>query len=132
MKKKNKHIMKVARTGKAYVSRPAYIKPRDLQSIEDTPDDECKEMLDMRCQFNLDRTGHPFHHMAADGTVVTPDSIISYLLSRIPVDDQEYVTNMWHQHIKPDHMKAVPVDEHWYDKHPVTTEDLDGTSGRFK
>ena len=45
------------------------------------------------------------------------------------MDDQEYITNMWQQYIKPDALPAVPVDLDWYKKYPITKEDLDGTSG---
>jgi hypothetical protein len=119
MKKKNRHIMKVARTGEIHeMEYMAYGTP-GLVMKEDIPDDEFRRELDKRCQLNLDRTGHPFRHMAADGTVVTPDPAVSYLLSRIPMDDQEYITEMWQQYIKPDAMPAIPVDENWYTKHPI-------------
>jgi hypothetical protein len=135
MKKKNKHIMKVARTGETHeimhVYPENYADLKNVRSIEDLHDDECRNVLDQRCQSNLEETGHPFRHKAADGTVVTPDPTVSYLLSRIPMDDQEYIMNMWQQYIKPDALPAVPVDENWYKKHPITPEDLNGTSGRF-
>jgi hypothetical protein len=41
-----------------------------FRTIEYLPDSECRKFLDMRAQSNLDVTGHPFRHMAADGTVV--------------------------------------------------------------
>src|SRR5947208_11197034 len=96
---KNLHRMKVVRTGEEhemeYIPTAEMLRnPTLVHSLalkEDTPDEECRLALDQRCQINLDRTGNPFHHMAADGTIVTPDPTISYYLSRIPMDDQEYI-----------------------------------------
>ena len=139
MKKKNKHMLKVARTGETHEITSLTTLCRAVEAVknlnmifrEDVPDDECRKILDTLCQINLDDTGHPFHHKTADGTIVTPDPEISYFLGRIPMDDQEYITNMWQQYIKPDALPAVPVDFDWYKKYPITKEDLDGTSGRF-
>ncbi len=134
MKKKNQHRMKVVRTGEEHaIEHLPFTSKAAAQAVgrEDLPDDECRLVLDARCQSNLDATGNPFHHKAADGTVVTPDPAISYLLSRIPMDDQEYIMQMWQQYIRPGALPAVPVDKDWYKKHPITRADLDGSSGRF-
>lgn len=134
MKKKNRHLMKIARTGETREMVQVRPTPENIHSFqmkEDTPDDQCRLALDSRCQHNLNKTGHPFRHKAADGTIVTPDPTISYYLGRLPMDDQEYIMNMWQQYIKPDALLAVPVDLDWYKKHPITIEDLNGTSGRF-
>ena len=78
IKKKNQHRMKVVRTGEEHT--PESMSTAEMfrmmkagtvfRTIEDLPDSECRKFLDMRAQSNLDVKGHPFRHMAADGTVV--------------------------------------------------------------
>ncbi len=107
-------------------------RPLDAPLLRDLSDSARKDALDIRCHDNVDTTGQPFHHRAADGTIVEPDPTVEYLLSRLPLDDRDFVKQHWEQFIKPDALPAVPVDLDWYEKYPITRDDLEGRSGRFK
>jgi hypothetical protein len=88
-------------------------------------------VLDIRCQDNVDTTGHPFHHRAVDGTIVEPDPTVEYLLSRLPLDDQDFVKQHWEQFIKADALPAVSVGPDWYEKYPITEDDQNVRSDQF-
>jgi len=64
--------------------------------LQMTPDD-ARRIIRLRIDMNLANTRHPFHHMAADGTIVDRDPTLDHLVSlltdappAVPVDRKHY------------------------------------------
>ncbi len=75
--------------------------------------DALRQFIDIRAQTNIDKTGHPFHHVTANGTIVDADSPLEDAIECLPLDDLEQVRNEWLQYIN-DPLDAVPVDRLHY------------------
>lgn len=75
-----------------------------LVGIKEQPDEFMYRQAMYRIAANLRDTGHPFHHLTADGTVVDADPTLEYALSRIPA------------------LPAVPVDRRHYGFDPYAGE----------
>jgi|SRR5579859_1003008 len=92
------------------------MKIKDLQSVLDLPTDECREFAVMRVGHNLKQTKHPYHHKTADGTIVTPDPTLEYLLSRLSEEQRQEFHAIYD--LTPEQeanaLKALPVDRKYY------------------
>jgi hypothetical protein len=93
----------------------------DLRTItwhQQMTDAECETMLANRLMMNLLQTGHPFHHLTANGVIVEPDPTQEYYLSRLSPEKQEAIHTGWQTRVKPDAPKAIPVNRKYYGHDP--------------
>lgn len=80
--------------------------------------EECETMLYLRLPQNVLETGHPFHHLTANGAIVEPDPTLEYYLGRLPADKQERIRTHWLEQVLPDAKKSVPVNRKYYGHDP--------------
>lgn len=86
--------------------------PRILP-LEDADYDTAKLLLGERMRINLEATGHPLHHLTADGTIVEPDPTIEMLMTHVSPDEMPPIPAA-----RPGAPPAVPVVRDWYEHDP--------------
>ncbi len=91
-----------------------------IHSVQELPADECREFAVMRVTLNLKETRHPFHHKAADGTIVTPDPTLEYLLSRLSEEQRKQFLEIYTPSPEQEAQapRAVAVDRKHYGEDP--------------
>ena len=91
-----------------------------IHPITELSADGCREMAVMRVTINVQETQHPFHHKAADGTIVTPDPTLEYLLSRLSEEQRKQFHEIYAPSPEQEAQvpKAVPVDRNYYGVDP--------------
>ena len=74
----------------------------------------------LRAQLNLRETKHPYHHKTADGTIVTPDPILEYLVSRLSAEQRRRFYEIYAPTLEQEAQapKAVPVNRMYYGFNP--------------
>ena len=82
------------------VRHPAIVdRSVDLSTLRTAKDFDAEEavfVVRVRLEMNLQQTGHPLHHLTADGTVVDTDPTLEYLMGKlaakptVPVDRRHY------------------------------------------
>src|SRR5437764_9809489 len=92
------------------------MKIKDLKTVLDLAADECREFAVMRVGHNLQETKHPYHHKSADGTSVTPDPTLEYLLSRLSEEQRQEFHALYDPapEQEANAPKAIPVDRKYY------------------
>lgn len=90
----------------------------DITFPQQMGEQDCRMMLTMRLMDNLKETGHPFHHLTANGVIVEPDPTQEYYLSRLPEAERESIRKNWLTRTKPDAPQAVPVNRKYYGHDP--------------
>jgi hypothetical protein len=76
--------------------------------------EECRAVIPMRIADNIQLTGHPFHHLTNNGAVVDADPTLEYMLSRLPLEEQQALRKLYEAIISPNVCKAIPVNRKYY------------------
>ena len=79
---------------------------------------EARLVAGWRLRDNLQATGHPFHHMTANGVIVERDPTLEYLLGRLERTERERARETWMKLVQPDAPKAIPVNRKFYGVDP--------------
>lgn len=103
--------------------KPSYgrIEMIDLRKMKqpwELSDAEMQIEMAMRLLLNLAETGHPFHHLTANGAVVETDPTLEYYLSRQPEASQPRIREHWLKLVKPNARPARPVNRAYYGHDP--------------
>ena len=74
----------------------------------------------MRVTINSRETKHPFHHKTADGTIVTSDPTLEYLLSRLSEEERKQFLEIYAPTPEQEAQapKAIPVNRKYYGEDP--------------
>jgi hypothetical protein len=75
-----------------------------------------KRAVVWRMGLNLAHTGDPFHHQAADGTIVDQDPTLEEWMAHIPWNELPPIPTAL-----PGALPAVPVVRDWYQREPGRT-----------
>lgn len=87
---------------------------KDLTMPNQLTGEQCKWAAEQRMQLNMVDTGHPWHHLTANGVIVEPDPTLEYLLNRIPTPERAPMLEKWKERIIPTAPKAKPVNRKFY------------------
>jgi len=89
---------------------------RDYKDIFEYSEEECRESAVARVTHNLRHAGHPFHHKTADGTIVTPDPTLEYLLGRLSSEKQQQFRDLYTPTPEQEAQapEAIPVNRTYY------------------
>ena len=90
----------------------------DLVTPQQMTMDEARLVAGFRLRDNLQETGHPFHHMTANGVIVDTDPTLEYMLSRLEQTERDVARTAWMKMIRPDAPKAIPVNRTFYGVDP--------------
>lgn len=90
---------------------------REVRGIKEFDDAELLFTVRLRLATNYADTGHPYHHLTADGTVVDTDPTLEYAIARLSAssalerdDPRQAFANVSLAHAKP----AIPVNRMFY------------------
>lgn len=104
------------RRAQAQQPQVAMVATSDIVQPSQMTEAECREVALYRLGLNIIQTGHPQHHLTANGAIVDADPTLQYMLSRLPQEDSDVLRE--HYKARPDAKKAMPVNRRYYGADP--------------
>ena len=80
--------------------------------------EECRDTALYRLGLNLTQTGHPFHHLTANGAIVGGDPTLEYLLSRLHPDESARLRARYGNLVSEQVQPAIAVNRMYYGHDP--------------
>jgi hypothetical protein len=80
--------------------------------------EDCRIVIPARVADNIFFTGHPFHHLTNNNVVVDTDPTLEYILSHLPIEEQQALRKCYEMMISSCVRETIPVNRTYYGYDP--------------